>query len=529
MRWGVGWDGADYAIVIIGAIATFFVHPVHLMLSRPYWFDESWVAALTRAPFARLPALRSSAPIGFVALLKLVPGSGLQRGRLLVVAFSAATVVVSYVLVRSLSWKSAAIARYAAAVVGLAVMLTPLSLLRNDLKQYTCDGFCAVLLLILAAWVDRDPDRKPLVWLAVAAVLTPPFSSTALFVVVAVFVGVFVSAMLDGAKWRAFDILVAGGVVGIALGVYFSAVMAPTLNSKLRAYWAQYYLHGSPITMVRDTWDRLVALAPDLAMPAAVFLALLVCGIVVLVRLRARAIAIALPLLWVEMAIVGRFERYPFLDLRTSHFLLVSSLVVVVLGALGVVGEVRRRLRATGTVVGADGVIVVIAIFVILFMVGFVPYLDRLHLPVEDVRAETIAVAHRRNPTDVILVNMSANFGFSYYWPHGHVRLDRNDSGQGFGAHVVGLGAIYVPSSRSDDVLASLREAVNRLRRARPGSRLYIVRSHVAPIEEASWQHALAVLHLKPRVVRTGGDPLLVVGPLAPAPRRAARVAAPHA
>ena len=63
------------------------------MLKHPFWLDEAWVAVLTRAPLTRLPRLSSSAPFGFVALLKLVPGSGLQRGRLVVLGFSVLTVV----------------------------------------------------------------------------------------------------------------------------------------------------------------------------------------------------------------------------------------------------------------------------------------------------------------------------------------------------------------------------------------------------------------------------------------------------
>ena len=85
----VEWDRYDTAIVTVAAIATIFVHPVRTMLKHPFWFDEAWVAALTRAPLTRLPHLSSSAPFGFVALLKLVPGSGLQRGRLVVLGFSA--------------------------------------------------------------------------------------------------------------------------------------------------------------------------------------------------------------------------------------------------------------------------------------------------------------------------------------------------------------------------------------------------------------------------------------------------------
>ena len=98
------WDRYDAALIAIGAIATILVHPVQKMLSQPFWFDEAWVAVLTKAPFRRLPDLSASAPVGFAALLKLVPGTGLQRARLVPLGFTVLTVVMAYVLARSLPW-----------------------------------------------------------------------------------------------------------------------------------------------------------------------------------------------------------------------------------------------------------------------------------------------------------------------------------------------------------------------------------------------------------------------------------------
>src|SRR6476620_7306940 len=110
------WDRHDTTLVVAGAIVTILVHPVRAMLSHPYWLDEAWVAALTKAPFSRLPHLSASAPAGFIALLKLVPGSGLQRARLVPLLFAVLSVVMAYVLTRSLSWTTRSDARFAAIV-----------------------------------------------------------------------------------------------------------------------------------------------------------------------------------------------------------------------------------------------------------------------------------------------------------------------------------------------------------------------------------------------------------------------------
>ena len=508
-----GWDWYDTAIVIVAVIATIFLHPYRAALRHPFWLDEAWVAVLTKAPFTRLPRLSSSAPVGFVALLRLVPGTGLQRGRLVVLAFSELTVAATYVLVRSLGWRQRWIARFAAIVAALVVMLAPLSLIRNDLKQYTCDAFCAVALLAVGAWAERRSTRWSLVWLSVASIATAPFSSTALFVAVAVYAGLLVSAAINRSGRRVVEVLVSGAVTGAVLGGYFLAVVAPNLKPKLRAYWNTLYLNGSLPHMVHLSWSRLVRLDPSLAMPAWVFVVLFAFGIVVLARLGVWVVAVAMPFLWLEMALMGGLERYPFLDLRTSHFLLVSSLVVVALGAIGVVEVVRRLVARLDDKVawGAAGVVAVA--LAVPFGFGFSNSIRQLHIPAEDVRTETRAVAASVRSRDVVVVSISADFGFSYYWPQGHLRFFANDSGQGFRTEVAGLNAIYVPDRTGAGILTSMREAVARRKAAGAGSRIYIVRSHLTAEEGVAWRQAFEQLGLTPRVVRVGIDPLLVVDP----------------
>ena len=51
------------------------------------------------------------------------------------------------------------------------------SLIRNDLKQYTCDAFCALVVLAVAAWADRDPARSRRVVARRRRVVVLPFSS----------------------------------------------------------------------------------------------------------------------------------------------------------------------------------------------------------------------------------------------------------------------------------------------------------------------------------------------------------------
>jgi hypothetical protein len=507
------WDWYDTRLVVVGAIATIFVHPVHAMLSRPYWFDEAWVAALTRAPLSRLPHLGAGVPVGFVALLKLVPGTGLQRARLVPLAFAVLSVVTAYALTRSLPGMTRASARFGAIVAALLVMLAPLSLHRNDLKQYTCDAFCALGLLAIGAWAERAPRRSRLLWLAGAAIVAIPFSSTSAFVSVAMFAGLLAAALIARSARRAVDVVIAGAIAAVGVGAYMGLVVAPTLNPKLKAYWASQYLSGSPLQAVTATWNRLARLTTELAMPLPLFILLFLTGIVVLVKLRAHALAFAVPFLWIEMAAAGRLRRYPYLDLRTSHFLFVVSLVVVAIGAVGILRLIWGARNVFRGDYGAWIAVIVGGAMAGLFTMGFAREVDKLAIPKENVRAETLAVAERRKPRDLVLVSFAARFGFSYYWPHGSIVFKEDASGQGFRPEVSDVPVTYARGRTYEQVQPALSAAVERWRAAGGDSRLFIVRTHLDAEEIYAWRRAFRELDLHPHADPVGSDLLLILEP----------------
>ena len=216
--------------------------------------------------------------------------------------------------------------------------------------------------------------------------------------------------------------------------------------------------------------------------------------------------------MWLEMAIIGRLERYPFLDLRTSQFLLVSSVFVVALGAVGVVLAVGRVVSMVARPLGVVAAVVVGGALAVSYGIGFVPHLRTLNIPGEDVRTETQAVAAHLRPGDVLLINQSANFGSSYYWPHAKVVFQRDDSGQHFSTRIVNLpNAIYTPTRDVPVVRESLSQAVARWHTSGPASRLFILRTHVTRHEEEAWQAALRDFDLvNDEQVIKAGDPLLL-------------------
>jgi hypothetical protein len=490
--------------VLIAAVATVIVHPVHAMLSHSYWLDEAWVAILLRVPWSRVPTVALTTPLGFSALLRLVPGSGLQRARLVVLMFSVLTVVMAYVFARALGWSSPWRARIAAITAALFAMLAPLSLGRNDLKQYTCDAFCALVVLTVALVVDRPPAR-PVWWFTVAALAVLPFSSTSAFVTVAAFGGLLGSALIARNSRRSIEVLVNGGIAGLVIAGYYAAVVIPHTNSKLRNYWDAYYLKGTPWHMLRIGWHRLFALSHSLGVPALLVIGLVLVGLVALARLRAFAIAIAVVVLWIEMGLIARARLYPFLDLRTSHFLLVTTLVIAAIGAAALIELAYRWWRPAGAIVAVVGFA--------LFVASARPKIDKLGIPTEPAREQSQSVAAHHTPNDVVLVNFPGSYGFAYYWPDGvKTRADKS-VGQGFKVEAKNLNAVYAQGRTNDTVLDALRQAVDRWRAEPSGSRLFIVRSHVSPAEAQAWKLAFERLGLHPRKQSPNAATPLVLGP----------------
>jgi hypothetical protein len=501
----LGWDRWDAVIVAVLVAATSVAHPVGLMLARPYWLDETWVAALTRLPYGRSLSLSSSTPVGWVTLLRWVPGDAAQRGRALTLAFAMLSSGAAYVLARGLAWRARGAARLAGVVVAVVVSCVPVAIMRNDLKQYTADAFFSLVVLIAARAVDSSSRPRAVQWLGVVAVVAALFSSTSAFVSVACFAGVLVTALLRRDRARALATLVVGGVTAIGLGAIFALTVLAHVNPALTDYWRSSYLTGGPLHMLGDAWDHLTDVDGLLAMPGAVFLAGFALGVAALVRLRASAVAIAVPLVWVEMMIAGRLERYPFLERRTFHFLLVTTVAVIAVGVVWALLQLARR----SVVAGSVAAIVSIG----LFAAGVDPHWRELSVPNQDVRSQVEVVARDATPDDIILVTQLANWGFAYYWPKDPAFATEDDSVAA--GYVMGVRNPNVVVARGRDdpaVLDALQEAVARQRRS-PGSRIFIVRMHWLGEERSAWSQAFHALGLQPRTVPAGLGNVLVIDP----------------
>jgi hypothetical protein len=478
------------------------VHNVAYLLRVPYWTDEAWVAVTTRFPLSQLPAVASSSPIGWSALLRLVTVSGHQTGRLLPLAFAGAAVPAAYWLARRLPWPWAPASVIAGLLAATAALLVPAMLVRDDLKQYTADACLSLVVLALAARLEAGWSRRRLAALSAGIWGGMLFSDAVAFTGAAV-LGALCLVQLARRDWpRLAGAVVTAAVTGALMAVIYLAFYARAVGPGLTVYWKAFYLpagHGlrASLTFVTGQFDLQHAyfgLGPAwLAVP------LFIAGLVTLACLGHPVTAIAAAALWPEMLALSALRAYPFLDLRTSTFLIAVTAVVAALGVAGLGALLRLGLRRAGAVPLAAGLAAaaVAAAAAGGFAAGAAPQVRSQVIPLEDVRDQAHYVFRHAAPGDVILVNAASNWGFAYYWPAGHParRPDPADL-QGYEAYFPRQPRIIVARDRDPaSIAAALGQALTRARRGRC-ARVWLVRTHLTAPERRAWRAAEQRDHL---------------------------------
>ncbi len=462
------------------------VHDVGYLLRQPFWNDEAWVAVTTRFPLSQLPATTSSTPIGWSVLMRLLTVRGEQTSRLLPLAFAGAAVVIAYWFGRELGWPRREASVAAGLLAGAAVLLVPAMLVRDDLKQYTADACMALLVLALTSRLEREWSWPGLVALSAAVWGGMLFSDASAFAGVAAFGAVCVVQLAQRAWRRLAEVAAVGaGTAVLMLGVY-EGFDARAAVPGLTAYWSNFYLPvGKGLHAdIKFVTSHFSAVGAYFGLgPAWLALPLVLAGLVTIFRLGRPATAITVVVLWPEMLAVSAAQKYPFLDLRTSTFLFAVTAAVAAIGVAGACSLLRPRLR--GTLAAGLAALAVTA-----FVIQTQPYVRSHLIPNEDVRDQARYVAAHAARGDVILVNLSSNWGFAYYWPAG-VPARRADAAvlQGYEVYFPDQPDIVVARNRdSAGVDAALSQA---LARRRACGRIWLVRTHVIPAERRTWITAL--------------------------------------
>jgi hypothetical protein len=501
------------AAVALGLLVV-AVHNVGYLLRQPFWTDEAWVAVTTRFPLSQLRETTASTPIGWSLLLRLFTVRGEQTGRLLPLAFAGAAVIVAYWLGRGIGWRRRGISAGAGLLTAIAVLLVPAMLVRDDLKQYTADACLSLLVLVLTSRIERDWSRRALAGLSVAVWGGMLFSDAVAFVGAAAFVALFAVQLTRRAWRRLAETAIAGACTAVAMAAVYEAFYASGDEPGLKTYWSGFYLPvakglHADVEFVMARWHAVGAglgLGPIwLAVP------LVVAGLVTMFRLGRPATAVAVAVLWPELLGLSALRQYPFLDLRTSTFLFAVTAAVAAIGVAGACSLLAPHFNGL-LAVGLAGVALVV------FAAGTVPYVRSRMIPNEDVRDQVHYILAREARGDVILVNMSSNWGFAYYWPDGNPAR-RPDSAvlQGYEAYFPDQPDIVVARNRDLAAIETALAQALALARQHACSRIWLVRSHLQPQEELAWRVALRQQKLT--LVRAGRHGLSVIQNGAPACR----------
>ncbi len=504
----------EHLVVLVLSLGVLAVHNVGYMLSQPFWNDEAWVAVTTRFPLSQLPETTSSTPIGWSFLVRVFTIGASESSRIVPLAFSGLAVAAAYWLARGLGWRGRADQVLAGVLAGLAVLLVPAMLLRDDLKQYTADAFVALLILGLTSRLERGWSRRGLVALSVAVWGGMLISDVAAFTGAAAIGALFVVQVARQAWRRLAEITVAGAVtVVLMLAVYeaFDARAADALGAS--SYWDGYYV---PLGRgVHASWAFITKMLGHLRVdfglgPTWLALPLVILGLVTIFRLGRPATALAAVVLLPEMIVASAVKVYPFGDLRTSTWLIAVTVAVAAIGVAGLCALARQRVR--GSALAWVAALAIAAVAVAGFSAAAAPYVRGHPIPNEDVRDQADYVATHAAADDVILVNLNSNWGFAYYWPYGQpARRLTSVVRQGYEAYFPDQPRIVVAPNRNlAGVTTALREALSRVR---PGScaRIWLIRSHVDAAEAAAWKVALAADHLT--AVAVGSHGLSVLQP----------------
>jgi len=463
-------------------------------------------------------------------MLRLVPLGGLERARLVPLAFYGLAVSAGYLLGRELR-----LTRFTTGLLTAgAVLLSPAMLGRGDLKQYTAEAFSAVLVWLLVARLENTWNRRRLIALGLVASVGCVLASTVIMTGCAA-LGCLGLECLVRRRWRRFaELAVTTAGTLVIFGIVYLVFVAPRINGQLAYYWRPNYLPGNESNPLSFLGVQFRSLIPDLAFvhhagtgTVAIVALLTVGGVVALGLLGRLALAALLPATVVVVLVASAARIYPFGDERTSTFWLVMVPVVMVIGIAALISWLTSRIPHGGRVPRWLGWEVALVASVVL-LTGWAQvnqqWINRPAIGVnrQNPSAQISYVEAHWRPGDVILVNEEASYAFAYYYKTPASAYPQvSNSANGFIPEYPGTPWIIVLTNRDAPTInGGVQQAVNLIA-AEPAAhrgRIWIIRDHVGMDEAKFWQDALAGGRLAtikmPRFDGWPQESLLVLRPL---------------
>jgi hypothetical protein len=379
------------------------------------------------------------------------------------------------------------------------VLLAPMFARVMELKPYALDAFVTLVMFLLLARLESEWSRGRLLAIATGGVVATLFSHTAVFVTAAV-LGSSLIATTMRREWRkAIEVLGAGAVSMVGIAIVFFVFVQRHQNDSLRAFWTGSFLPTDAGPSGARHWlaprvDEILPLLGTRHVLAAIVM--VVAGIATLLWIKRVALALAAPLLVVIAMVASAMRKYPFLEPRTSAFWLVAILVLMAIGAAGIVTRLARLHFALG--------IVALVVVASVGMWQAQPLGGDAIVP-EPLRDEIHYLDKHQRPGDIVLVSLPSSYGFAFY--------ERSIRFAVVGVSHPAIGfpdfrvtfpddPIVVARGREEsDVRAALDEAT-RLMQQRHAARMWIVLSHTMSREQDAWRKALANARIEFRVRR---------------------------
>ncbi|MFU8875691.1 hypothetical protein [Micromonospora sp. SL4-19] len=492
------------------------VHDVKTMLTAPYWVDEAWVALSVRFPLGDLPLTTSSSPLGWSFLLRLVPDSDYLR--VVPLAFHGLAVVAAYAFGRSLKWPTPGRGLVAGVACAAAVLLLPAQQVRHDLKQYTADAAVTVGLLVLLSWTEQTWSRRRLGVMTAAVAVGILVSHLTAMVAPCVF-GALVLTTAIRRQWRRLvEVALAALNSGLIIAAVYFGISVHGRNEAMQQYWVANFPR---LTELPGYLSRQInTLAPLVGAPALVVAGLLVAGTLTLIKQDRLACAIAVILLPVAATTLGVARIYPLLELRTSHFLLVTAAAVAGIGVAGLANlaaeHARREFsRARPTIVTAALCAILLGVYAVnngrwYRFDGNEPGLYYTAISVTDVRSATEYVAAHRSTNDVVVVNRMAWYGFAFYSKHDAIELVAPYGNTvGWWVGMPHRPDVVVAGQDAAAIRADLRQALELAGRRGGNARVWLIRTHVVGDELDAWRRVLADFRVEQ--VTDGVEPVVLI------------------
>lgn len=509
--------------VLLGALmaSSVLAHDPRRMVTQPLWRDENWVAVTLRAPASQILRLTSTTPVLFTALLRVTPHWTPQSLRILPLAFSAACVLPAWLLGRQLDpgrWLTGA-------VLAVTAAFAPSLLVRHDLKQYTAEACTTLVTVWLLARLERHWTRHWLVALGAVVALGPLFGNASIFLGPAVVASLGLLLLGRRRFDHLRDLAVVGAAALLADALAFVLVDRPGQTPSLRAYWADLYvpLHAGTADILHFLHYRAVAELQAVGLgPSWVAAALVLLGLVTLVRLGFPALALVVPAVTVEQLVAASAQRYPLFDLRTSTWF---TVLLTAVAAVGVCGLLRVALRGARGLAGWQGsaaratagaLVGVLVVALASPVSAAVRTAAATTTPLEDVQGQVRTILEQHRPGDVVVANVDAGFGLGVYWPAPPELVANQARLNTFRVTYPPADRVVVATTISQPAeIAAVRAAV-ALARPAPGARVWVVLSHWHPLERQTMLATLGqcgTLTTPPH--QHGLEPvlLLIIGP----------------